>query len=213
MLVNVKDQEMLNFIKLIENKSFDAAEKLIRDKNSSKNILDYNLGFLEYSKGNLVVARKHLEKAKFSGMISDEVEGALKVVRTELDLVYTEADISEFDNFVLNSASLPSQFYPTISIITLIVCMTFFVMKRKVMSTVLGLIGISFFVIFLGIKDFQVNYNLTENIIYRGPSRIFEEKQVLLPGAKVIFSKKVDDWKYIKYPSIYEGWIYKNKAI
>lgn len=213
MLVKVKDQEMMNFKKLIEEKSFSEAEKLILSKDLPKNILNYNLGFLEYKKGNLVVSRKYLEQAKFSGMLSEEVDGALKLVRTELDLVYTESDISDFDNFILNSASLPSHFYPTLSVITFLLALVLMIKNKKILCVFSSFFGIIFLLVFFGIKDFKIQYNLVENIVYRGPSRIFEEKQVLPPGAKFIISKEADEWKYIKYPTIYEGWVYKNKAI
>ncbi|MFT6631796.1 MAG: hypothetical protein ACJAS4_001752 [Bacteriovoracaceae bacterium] len=213
MLVKVKDQEMMNLNKLLENKAFSEAEEFILSKKFPKNVLNYNLGFLEYSKGNLVASRKYLEEAKFSGMFSEEVEGALKLVKTELELVYTESDISDYDNFIINSVSLPSQFYPTLSVLSFLLALGLLVKNNKFWGFISSLFGIAFLVTFFAIKDLKINYNLVENIIYRGPSRIFEEKQVLPPGAKFIISKETDEWKYIKYPAIYEGWVYKNKAI
>lgn len=213
MLVNVKDQEMIEFNKFVEEKAFAEAEALIRKKEFPKTILNFNLGYLEYEKGNLVNAKKYLESAKFSGMFSDEVDSALELINSELDIIYTEQEISDFDNFIFNSASLPPEFFPTISVLMFLLSGILLLKKIRIMGVSFLVGGIAFLSLFCFIKDLSIKYNLEEGIVYRGPSRIFEEKQAVPAGIKLIFSKEVKDWKYIKYPSIYEGWVYENKAI
>ena len=63
------------------------------------------------------------------------------------------------------------------------------------------------------IEPLSGGINTKEIAIYRGPSRIFEQVQTLAPGVKVLFSKESKDWKYIEYPELFRGWVYKNKAL
>ena len=63
------------------------------------------------------------------------------------------------------------------------------------------------------VKTFQVEINSNEVTIYRGPSKIFEELQVLPPGVRFIVTKESNRWRYIEYPKNFRGWIYDAKAI
>lgn len=213
MLVNVKDQELLKLNKLIEENSYKDAEELIKSFDHAKVIKDFNMGYLYFKKGELVNSRMLLERAKYGGMISFEVDEALGDVKTKLDIKLVERDISVSDSFILESVSFSTNLYPTIFLGLLIISFILFWKKLKWASLINGMLSLIVIGMYFGIKDYQINYNLEEAVVYRGPSKIFEEVQILPPGGKFIISKKIKDWKYIKYPSIYKGWVYKNKAL
>lgn len=213
MPVNVKDQELLKLNKLIEENSYKDAEELIKSFDHPTVIEDFNMGYLYFKKGELVHSRMLLEKAKYGGMISSEVDEALDDVKTKLEINLIESEITTSDSFILESVSFSTHLYPTIFLGLLIISFILFWKKFKLASFINGALSLVVIGVYIGIKDYKINYNIEEAVVYRGPSKIFEEVQILPPGGKFIISKKIKDWKYIKYPSIYEGWVYKNKAL
>lgn len=212
MSVVVKDQAMLEFSGLIEKESYDEAEVYIKSKELSDSILNFNLGYLEYKKGNLVDARAYLEKAKYKGMISNEVDNALMLVKTELDLVYSEQEFSKLDTFILESKSYSNDVFLSLGFILISFSVVLFIKKLKVFSILIMIMSVVVFGFVYSIKDYNIEYSLDDYTVYSGPSRIFEQVQILPKGSKVIFTKESSDWKFIKYPSIYSGWVYQSKA-
>ncbi len=214
---NVKDQEMLRFIELVEKQSFEEAKSYLVGLDVAKTIKNYNLAYLEYKKGNPVEARLHLDKAKFQGMFSEEVSSAMDVLKKDLDLTMIEGEQSFLDNTMLYSKSLPKEFFSSISMMFFIIMGVLLIRKIKIVGFLVGLIGIGTLSFSFILNDSSIAYNVNEVSIYNGPSRIFEEIQILPPGAKIIFSeanfKNNSDWKYIKYPLMFRGCVYKNEAL
>ncbi len=213
MSVVVKDQEMLKIENLVKNKSYTEVNEIFFTKNYPRTIKSFNNAYLEYEKGNLVEARMYLEKAKFNGMFSQDVESALDQVKAELGLVYSEQEQTSFDNFILNFKSFSDQFSLSIGLIFFIITVILFLKRAKWIAIVPFVISCFIFGVIYNTKNLDISFNKSENVVYSGPSRIFEEVQILPKGAKVIFTKESSDWKFIKYPSMYSGWVYKNKAI
>ena len=192
---------------------------MISQKNTTSNteasgmVKKFNDGHAAYIKGDLVSARSHLEKAYYNGMISEEADQALNLVKSELDLITMEREQGFQDKLILESNSFPEPFVPAIAALLLLMGLIAGIFRKKILSAFIILCSALVTVFFFQIKEMKILYNAEETIIYKGPSRIFEQVQQLPLGAKFIISKEVDDWKYVQYPAMFQGWIYKNKAI
>ncbi|MDP7321811.1 MAG: tetratricopeptide repeat protein [Bacteriovoracaceae bacterium] len=210
---NVKDQVVTKLNQFIENKDYSAAKEYLNSLELSDVAQWYNLGYLAYKKGDLVTARAYLEKAKYEGMFSDEMGQALGLVKNELGLQYIEQDHSFQDNLMLNMVSFSSEFYLAFFAMFLSFVLIFIWKRIYLLGVLFGVLvlmaGSGFYIK----KNYSIVFNQNESVVYSGPSRIFEEQQILPKGIKFIVGKKSGDWKYVIYPQSYRGWIYKNKAI
>ncbi|MBT4792824.1 MAG: hypothetical protein HON90_14715 [Halobacteriovoraceae bacterium] len=213
MSVKAKDQELLKLNKLIADGLFDDAISYVNELTLSSPVKNFNVGYIMFNQKQYVEARVFLERAQFGGMLSKETDDALSLVKEKLEITAIENEFSRTDDFILNSASLPAE---TIPAIALLGCVIFLISAWKkrffpLVLSVMSLMTVCF--VYYSVKDLEVKFNQEDNIVYRGPSRIFEELQVLPKGVKFITSKESQDWTFIKYPAMYSGWIYKNKAI
>jgi hypothetical protein len=210
---DVKDQEMLKLKELISVNAFEKAETMVNSLDIHENVKNFNLSYISFERGDMLSARVYLERAKYNGMLSSEVDTALIQVKDKLNLTMIEKEQTVIDDIVLNSVSLPREFFPTIFMFFIILSIFLGLRKMKITASATAFISLATISFFLLISKYNAEFNAEETTVHRGPSKIFEEVQVLPVGAKFIISKQVDEWKYIKYPSIYEGWIHKNKAM
>lgn len=210
---NAKVQELLEFQKAIEASDFEVALSLIENSPLTENVKFFNKAYVYYKAQNWSMARLSLEKAQYKGMMSKELDDAFTILREESGLKYTEDYNSQYDHFVLHSASLPTYFYPTIASIMVFMALVLVWYRKKIFACIPVIIASLSLYCFVTYSHMDVYIAENERPIHGGPSRIFEEVQTLLPGAKVIYSKFEKDWKYIEYPSTMRGWVYKNKDI
>ncbi len=207
-----KDQEM-SINQYVTEGNIEQATALVSELELPSYLEAYNLAYIKYKSGSLVEARYLLEKAQASGMFSQEVTEALTMVKDDLGISYAEQDQTTLDNLMLMGKSLPNEFFPSLTLLCLIIWGVLTLKKKFVLSVFPAVLALVLGIFYYANLDTKVAINVDEIPVYRGPSRIFEEIQVLPQGAKFIISKEVNDWKYISYPSIYRGWVYKNKAL
>ena len=210
---DVKFQEMKNFKSLVDSGLFDKAEQTLSNVKMPKTIKSFNKSYLEYKKGNLVEALAQIDTAKYNGMISEEVRQATEKIKTELGITVFEREYSLTENLMFESKLLPKEFYPTISLILLLMGGLLLIKGKKILSSFLAICFLCVLSFHLFVTGLKAAYNLEERIIYRGPSKIFEEVQVLPAGVKFIYTKESENWKYIEYPRMFKGWVHMSKEI
>lgn len=204
---------MEKFKKYLEDKDFDGAIKFLKSsKDIELPIKYYNLGYVYSEKSDFVNARYYFEKAKAEGFINQKLNNSLKIVKENLGVEQVESDYSYLDKVVLSAANFRDEVYFSIIGIILLVGLVGFIKSRKILVgvcvTFCCLIGASLIVF----KSHNLVILQKEAYIYEGPSRIFEPSQLISPGSKVMIGEEKKDWKYVSYPRIYRGWIYKVKV-
>ncbi|MAZ49235.1 MAG: hypothetical protein CME65_11790 [Halobacteriovoraceae bacterium] len=196
------------FNQFIKNKQFESAREML-EKNGDipKNIKLFNLGYLNYSKGNLVQAKKYYELAKLHGMLGSEVTKSLEKINEELSITSFEDQYTSYENFLFTYKTLPEPhfylglgFFLTVFFIGLV--------KKWHVLTLLGVCSIIVFGYYrYEVEQYDFAYNESDKLIQRGPSVIFEEIGVLPAGGKIFYSKQRNNWRYIEYPEVFRGWI------
>ena len=209
----VKDQEMNKLKGFIESRDYESAYQWIESQETHDHLKSYHKAYVLFNEGKLAEARSILEGLKVNGLYSKEVNAGIKQIKDKLELKYIEQEYSKADKFTLTSASLPHLFYPMLSALLGVLFLTLLIKNKKLISVIVLFLSLIPAGIYYRVNSFQVEINLEEVTIYRGPSKIFESLQVLPIGTRFIVTKEVKDWKYIEFPSIFQGWVHKNKAI
>lgn len=196
-------------------KDFEGAIKLIKANKDSfePGLYEYNLA-ISYMKNNQMVdARVSLEEAKSKGFYSNELENALKEVKKSLEVYRLEESQDFNDNFTGFVASVPVDLYITISLIFFVVFGAFYKkMDRyiKVVILIFAFMPISFYGLF--VKDYRSIVILEDQVVYSGPSEMFEQIQLIPKGMKLITGKTHNGWRYILSPSSHRGWVITDKV-
>jgi hypothetical protein len=199
--------------KLIDKNLLDESITYLNTVDIELPIKLYNLGFISHKKGELAQSVYYLEKAKSEGLFSKEWDESMHKVKFDLGIDLIEANYSKTDELLLNGHSVKIEVYYSLIVIFILVGLGLFKFVNKYVSIIV-LVPIVLIVLMIKtIGPLTGAINKVEVAIYRGPSRIFEQVQTLGPGVKILFSKQNKDWKYIKYPEVFQGWVYKNKAI
>lgn len=187
----------------------------------------YNLG-VNYAKlDQLVEARYQFEMAKNQGLYSKELRSSLQKVR-ELSGAEQMEEKSTIMDYVYDQG-VSSSLYTgiNISLIALIIVIVQFKnLAQNWSKFALVLLSLA---PMLGQLYLKTNYAnslaLAESPVLLGPSKIFEQKQSLTPGMKVIVGRrgrelstelptelpnkesKPDEWLFIVSPSSHRGWV------
>ena len=209
----LKDQEQIQLTALIEKKAWKDVDQFLDGLKLEQPLKLYNKAYVYYQSDKPVEALRLLEKAKYSGYLSENTTNAISLIKQELEILQIEDSFPIFERSLLNIKSMPSDFLPTIGSIFLIIALGFVVLRKCIVASIISLGVITSFGLSLYAENFNMFYNLEETTVYKGPSKIFEPVQVLPEGLKVIFTKSDADWKYIEYPSDYQGWIYQPKVL
>jgi hypothetical protein len=209
----VKDQEMSKLKEFVINKEFKKAYAHLGTLNLEQPISSYNLAYVKFHEGFPVQARAILERLKFNGLYSKEINNGLSYIKDELALTMIESESTKLYQLALNSTSLPKAFFPSIAALMGIIFLLLVKKNQKIFGLIAVIVCVFCMVVFYRVNSFQVEINQQAVTIYRGPSKIFEEMQILPIGARFIATKKSDEWKYIEYPSMFKGWIKSVKAI
>jgi len=187
-----------------------AKEVLISQKHLfDPGVYEYNLGIVNYKTGNLVSARVNFEKAQIKGFYSKEVKEALKEVKSELGVISLEEVSSPLNSFKSFSYQVPVEIYLSI---TLLFAILFTIFRKSVTSKILRVF--IFIIILLPTIFFykevqmkKVEVAKEEHFVFAGPSKMFEQVQLIPAGMKIITGKEVPGWKYIEIPESHSGWI------
>lgn len=213
---NSKNTQILNELKQsFEKKDYDAAIALI-NSNKTKfdpGVYEYNLGIAYYKKGDLVTARVWLEKAKGKGFYSNKLLSAIKEVSQELEVNRLEEAQGFNDSFSQFIASVPIDAYITLSLFFLVLLGIFFKKIDKyirIILLVLAFLPVTFYGFYA--KDFHSIIVLDDEIVYRGPSTMFEQIQLIPKGMKILTGQTYNGWRYIVSPSSHQGWFHTDKV-
>jgi len=198
---------------LIKENKFDEALSFLAKKNDMNlAIKKYNEAFVYFKNDDFINARFFLEKAKKMGLYSEEVHDALQVVKSKLGIESIENSYYKEDVFMFNSVGFHQDVYFSLIGILLLISLVFFAKAKHFIGVVSLVFCIGLGSFYSVISDHHVKINEQEVSVYAGPSKIFEEVQVLLPGMKVITTHETGKWSFVKYPKVYRGWILNQKA-
>jgi len=192
-----------------------AIDDLLIVKNKYKrNIFHYNLGTLYGKKGELAASRYHLEKALKYGTLEGKILHNLNVVKTKMNLQDLSVSKSMYDKALDFALIIPSAYYSIISIILLLFVLLG--VKKKIivhnyLRWILIISCLAPILVNLFYLD-SINHGivLNDTRTYVGPSRIFQEKEILKAGSKVIVGKPSNGWFFIKHPNFLAGWVKKS---
>lgn len=203
----VKDQEMSKLKQLVAEKKFQDAYKYLEGLKLDEPILNFNLAYVKFYEGQPAQARALLEKIKYKGMFSKEVNSSLNFLKQELGIKNVELEYSKLDRSVIELASYPPFVIPSFSVFLTTVFLILVYKSKKLFAFLIFGITILSMVIYSMVYSFQVEINEQEVTIYKGPSKIFEQVQVLPVGTRIISTKESEGWRFIEYPSIFKGWV------
>lgn len=213
---NNKNSQILKQLKqFFDNEEYNSAVELIK-ANKDKfepGVYEYNLGVAYYKNDSLVSSRVWFEKARQEGFISNELNGALEEVTTKLEVVRLEESQSFNDSFNSFAVNIPVDAYYTVTLLFLVLLAVFY--KKidkyiKVIILVISFLPMSFY--HFHVKDFNSIIVLEDQVVYRGPSAMFEQTQIIPKGMKLLTSKTHGDWRYVLTPSSHRGW-FKTKKV
>lgn len=203
----VKDQEMSKLKQLVVQKKFQDAYAYLRSLNLDGPILNFNLAYVKFYEGKPAEARGLLEKVKYNGMFSREVNSSLNFLKHELGIKNLEMEYSKIDSSIIELSSFPPFVLPSITAILGIVFLLLLQKSKRIFAAFIFILIVSTIAMYSVVYSFRVEINQQEVTIYKGPSKIFEQVQVLPIGARFISTKESGEWKYIEYPQILRGWI------
>ncbi len=209
----LKDQEQIQLTALIEKKAWKDVDDFLNGLQLEKPLKLYNKAFVYYHREKPIQALRLLEKAKYSGYLSENSTNAINMIKEELEILHIENEFSLLEKSLLGIKSMPTDFTPAVGSVFLITALGFVFLRKYIIASFLSLGVIGAFGVSLYIGNYKMFYNLEEETVYKGPSKIFEPVQILPRGLKVIFTKSDADWKYIEYPSAYQGWVYQPKVL
>lgn len=213
---NNKNTQILNNLKTyFEKAEYDSAINLIKTNKSAfePGVYEFNLGIAYYKNNDLVVSRIWLEKAKQQGFLSSELNIALEEVTSKLEVYRLEESQSFSDSLNQFSVGVPVDAYYTISLVFLVI---FVALYRKVdkylklLIIILAITPISYYQ--FHVKKYNSIIVLEDQVVYRGPSAMFEQIQLIPKGMKLLTGKTHNGWRYILTPSSHQGWFNTNKV-
>lgn len=213
---NNENTQILDQLKeKFNSEDFEAAIELIKSNKDSfePGIYEYNLAIAYMKNNQFVEARVSLEEAKSNGFYSNELESALSEVKKSLEVYRLEESQNFNDTFTNVVTTVPIDLYITISLVFFVVFGVFFKkMDRyiKVVILILAFMPISFYGLF--VKDYRSVVILEDQIVYSGPSQMFEQIQLIPKGMKLITGKTHNGWRYILSPSSHRGWVITDKV-
>ncbi|OFZ21927.1 MAG: hypothetical protein A2202_04165 [Bdellovibrionales bacterium RIFOXYA1_FULL_36_14] len=200
---------------LYNNKSYsESIDALLKNKNSfSKDIFHYNLGTLYAQKGELAIARYHLEKANSIGTHKNIVKN-LDMVRLKLGLEQESQMLDKVDQLSFSIMEIKKEDY---LIGGLFFLMVFFIalLKLTKFKKIFCFLFLFLSLFLLGTgqfikKEFLTGIVLQECQLRTGPSSIYPVRTVFKSGQKIVVGKKTDGWVKVMVPRQLEGWLSQN---
>lgn len=199
--------------KLINKKDYDSALTYLEsNKTIETPIRNYNLGYIYFKKNDHVKARTYLEKAQYEGLRTSELKNALHRVKSELGIQNIEKSYTVEDNLMMQTIGHHEDVFFALMGSFLLVALLLGVRGKYLMTSFFSLLFLVVCSFFLFIQNYEVQINKEESFVYKGPSKIFEQIQVITPGMKLITEKNEGNWSFVSYPKIYRGWLFKSKV-
>ncbi len=207
---------MKSLSELYSKKEYKKALDMLEQNSQSLDFgtYSYNAGTLKSKLGDYAGARYHFENALKKGYQSEALLNNLSFVKTKI----STDDLSNspiFYDQVLDVGSMLPVAYPFIfgAILFFIASLTMTLNKSFKWWKML-----LYFIVFFSplifkiaiIDQKQLAIVIKPSSTFEGPSSIFEEKNKVIPGTKIIIGKFKDDWAYIVSPERQIGWIKKD---
>lgn len=213
---NNKNSQILTDMKLFfDKKDYKSVIQLLKS-NSNKfdpGVYEYNLGIAYFKNNDLVNSRVWLEKAKQNGFLSSELNNALEEVSVKLEVNRLEESQSLNDSFNQFAVNTPVDAYFTISLLFLVLVAFFYKKIDKYIRVILLVIAFTPIAFYqLHVKNYRPIIVLEDQIVYRGPSAMFEQIQLIPKGMKLLTGKTHNGWRYIITPSSHQGWFNTDKV-
>lgn len=204
---------MENYKKLLENENYSEAIKVLKNDTSlDAPIKFYNLGYTYFKNNELVKARFYLEKARSEGFINDDLNNSLEIVKQNLGVAQVESDYGYLDKTILSLSTFKEDVFFSLLGIFMLIFLWGIVKSKKTLTLIFVILFVALGGLIFTFKDFKTVLLKEEAYVHQGPSRIFDPTQLILPGTKVMIESESGDWKLVKYPIVYRGWIYKAKV-
>jgi hypothetical protein len=203
-------KELKNYI---DEENYDSALKFLKsNENIDAPILNYNLGFIYFKKENYVQARTYLEKAQYGGLRTKELKSALYRVKSELGIQNLEKSYSVKDEIMMETVGHHEDVFLALIGFVLFIALGLGITGKKFFSFVSSILFLAITSFYFFIQSYEIQINKEEIFVYLGPSKIFEQIQVISPGIKLITKKHEGNWSYISHPEMYRGWLFKSKV-
>ena len=197
----------------IDNKDYDSALELLKSsKDLETPILNYNLGFLFFQKEDYVQARTYLEKAQYGGLRTKELKQALFKVKAELGIQNLENSYTTKDEVMMKTLGHHEDVFLALIGFILLGTLALGILGKRFLCAICSFVFVGAMGFYFYIQAFSIQINKEEIFVYQGPSKIFEQIQVISPGVKLITKKGKGDWSFISYPEMYRGWLFKSKV-
>lgn len=204
---------MEKFKQFLEDENFDGAINFLKSSDDiALPIKYYNLGYVYNQKSEFVTARYYFEKARSEGFINEKLNASIKMVKENLGVEQVESSYSYLDKMLLETTNFRDEVFLSFLGIVLLVGIIAILKTKKIVTMMSAIIFFSVGALLFVFKDHRVALLKEEVYVYQGPSRIFEPNQLISPGTKVMIEEEKKDWKFIGYPKIYRGWVYKAKV-
>lgn len=191
---------------------YDAViSKILENKAKiSPGIFHYNLGTAYLKKGELAVARFHLEKSFSKGYVTPQLSKNLSTTKNRLNVEEIESSSSFSDKLIDYSTLIPKEGFYSMSLIVILLGLLLLRLKKVKINWLPYFVGFALIFVFIGFyssNNFQTAYVLKNSKIFEGPSESFDVSQEVPGGVKVIIEKKNSKWLFIKSPVHLSGWV------
>lgn len=204
----LKSNIIEKFESLYQKKDFDGALDYINTNKESFDlaIYHYNLGAIYFSKDDFVKARVYFEKSKMLGFESNEVNTAIRNVKKSLDIVHLESSETILESIQFSLIGLSFDAYVTLALILGLLSLT------KKINTILRYV---FFILtplpvifyFFYVSGHTYKLSIEDKVIYKGPSRMFDQVQEIPKGMLFITKDRLEGWQRVILPKSHQGWI------
>jgi len=212
--MTTKEQIVADLVQLYQKKDFNAMQVLIeKDHGSlSPQLANYYLGLASVGKGELGLARYHLEKSLHDGNASPQLLTNLKIVNANITAndIGTSADYG--DRALGLMSVIPVQFYITVGLLLLVL----FLLRQIIRPMRWMKCSVSILACFLilGLTCFYTHHLataicITKSDVKTGPASVFKTVSVVDEGAKIVVGEEFQEWVFVKAPKEYSGWLEK----
>jgi hypothetical protein len=204
------------FKSLYETQKYEDALTLLHQNKPmfDPGVYEFNIGLIYMKQDFYALARINFEKAKEFGFMTNELDSALTEVKDALDVTVLEQSSSASDSVNEVLFDLPKELFLSISILFLILFTLLYKrigsMPLRILSLVITIFPIVFYLTVISDKSEVIL--LEDHAVRRGPSKMFEEVQLVPKGMKVFINDQVDGWNFIVHPKSHQGWI-KTKSL
>lgn len=209
---NLTEAQILsNFRESFESQKYDDAMSILKTNQLSfdPGVYEYNMALVYLKKEDFVNARINFEKAQINGFMSNELSIGLSKVREVLEVDRLEEPKGAQDTFNNIVIQIPFDIYIFASLSVGLLFLLLFKRIDKVLRIILLIISfmpLTFYYIYVNKFNTVVTYE--DSIVYRGPSKMFEQIQIIPKGMKLITGEDHGGWKFIIVPESHKGWFF-----